>query len=205
SIYEGGVLVPLLARWPKVIGSGKTSDAIVGLSDFMATFADLTGEELGEQEGPDSISFAPVLRDPAAKTDRNDLVLNCGTAFAIREGDWKLCLTPSSGVKYDSENAAGNDPMPIPAWRAAIDRFGGKPSEEDLLKAPFVQLFDLSKDPHEDVNLAEQHPERVRHLVELLEGQIENGRSTPGPKLENDKQVKIVNLRDKRLPDFVTD
>ncbi|MEO0444743.1 MAG: arylsulfatase [Verrucomicrobiota bacterium] len=204
SIYEGGVHVPLIARWPAAIPAGATSDALVGLSDFLATFADLTGHELTQDQGPDSISFAPLLRNPTKPSNRTDLVLDCGTAFAIREGTWKLCLTPSSGVKAGSENAAGNDPMPQIAWRDAMDQFGRKPTEEDLLRSPFVQLFDLSSDPHEDVNLAAQHPERVKHLAAMLQHQIDQGRSTPGPALPNDKQVRIVNLRDKRLPDFVS-
>jgi arylsulfatase A len=71
------------------------------------------------------------------------------------------------------------------------------------LSAPFVQLFDLSKDLHEDHNLAAQHPERVAQMVALLQKQVANGRSTPGPELGNDKHVKIVNLDDKRLPEIV--
>jgi len=70
----------------------------------------------------------------------------------------------------------------------------------DLLRSPFVQLFDLAKDPHEDRNLAAEYPARVKKMVALLQQQVENGRSTPGPKLKNDKNVKIVNISDRRLP-----
>ena len=40
-------------------------------------------------------------------------------------------------------------------------------------------------------------------MVALLQEQVENGRSTPGPKLDNDKPVRLINLRDNRLPGFV--
>ncbi|MEM7144908.1 MAG: hypothetical protein AAF591_07210, partial [Verrucomicrobiota bacterium] len=79
----------------------------------------------------------------------------------------------------------------------------GHPTEADLLKAPFVQLYDLSVDPHEDNNVAEEHPERVEAMVKLLQEHVSTGRSTPGPALENDKNVQIVTLRDARLPAFV--
>jgi hypothetical protein len=51
-------------------------------------------------------------------------------------------------------------------------------------------LFDLSSDPHEDHNLAAEHPARVQKMVALLKSQVEKGRSTPGPGLKNDKPEK---------------
>ena len=66
-----------------------------------------------------------------------------------------------------------------------------------------MQLFDLSHDLHEDHNLAAEHPERVERMVAMLREQIAGGRSTPGPKLRNDRPVKIVDLNDKRLPAIV--
>jgi hypothetical protein len=40
-------------------------------------------------------------------------------------------------------------------------------------------------------------------MVALLKEQIANGRSTPGPKLKNDKNVRIIYPKDKRLPALV--
>ncbi len=124
-------------------------------------------------------------------------------SFVVRDGNWKLCLCPGSGTPAGSETSAGNDPTPEHAWRKALNQHQGKLSDSDLLKPPFVQLFDLSKDPHEDNNLADAHHDRVEKMVAMLTEQIETGRSTPGPRLRNDKNVKIVNGNDKRLPEFV--
>lgn len=202
SVYEGGLRVPLIANWPGVIAEGTTCNALVGLNDFMATFAELTDVTLGDSEGPDSISFARLLSDPNAPGQRRNLVMQSVTSFAVRDGNWKLCLCPGSGTT-NSPNAAGNDPMPAVAWKQALEKFDGKLDEPDLLRSPFVQLFDLSEDLHEVNNLASQHPERVAEMVVLLQKQVAEGRSTPGPKLENDKHVRIVNLADKRLPEIV--
>jgi arylsulfatase A len=202
SVYEGGLRVPLVANWPGVIAERATCDALVGLNDFMATLAELTDVTLGDTEGPDSISFARLLRDPKAQGERKNLVMQSVASFTVRDGNWKLCLCPGSGTT-NSPNAEGNDPMPAVAWKQALEKFDGKLDESDLLSAPFVQLFDLSKDLHEDHNLAAQHPERVAQMVALLQKQVANGRSTPGPELGNDKHVKIVNLDDKRLPEIV--
>ena len=126
-------------------------------------------------------------------------------SFVVRDGDWKLCVSPGSGIPANMHDGvgAGNDPAPDVAWKAALERVEGKIKEADLLKAPFVQLFDVAKDPHEDNNLAATQGTQVEKMVALLKEQIENGRSTPGPKLKNDKNVIIVNTRDKRLPVFV--
>ncbi|MDA1066861.1 MAG: sulfatase-like hydrolase/transferase, partial [Verrucomicrobia bacterium] len=205
SVYEGGLRIPLIAWWPGVVPKGTTSDALVGLNDFMATFAELTSVKLAKDEAPDSISFAKLLRDPGATGTRQNLIMQSVVPFVVRDGDWKLCLCPGSGMPADSENGAGNEPTPQDAWRSALDQFSGKPKESDFLKAPFVQLFNLASDPHEDHNLAADHPDRVKQMVAILKKQIANGRSTPGPKLKNDKEVKIINTKDKRLPDFVLD
>ena len=200
SIYEGGLRVPLIARWPGVISEGQTCDALVGLNDFMATCAELSDSKLADNEGPDSVSFAKLLRTPEAAGDRKTLVMQSVGAFAMRDGNWKLCLCPGSGTPGTSPNVAGNDPSPHVAWRKALDQFKGQPNDSDLLQAPFVQLFNLNNDPHEDHNLAAEHPARVKKMVALLQQQVENGRSTPGPKLKNDKNVKIVTINDRRLP-----
>ncbi|TWT96528.1 sulfatase family protein [Neorhodopirellula pilleata] len=204
SIYEGGLRIPLIASWPGVIPEGATCNSLVGLCDLMATFAELTGEVTGQTEAPDSISFAPLLRSPSARGTRTDLVMESTMHFAIRQGDWKLCLTPSCGMQVNSENGAGNEPLAEQAWRSALDQFGGKPTEADLLKPPFVQLYNLAEDPTESHNLAAGHADRVKSMADLLREQVDNGRSTPGPKLKNDKRVRIVDPNDKRLPDFVT-
>lgn len=205
SVYEGGLRVPLIARWPGEIAEGETCDSLIGLNDFFATFAELTDVELKDDEAPDSISFAQLLRNPNANGARQDLVMQSVTSFVVRDGDWKLCICPGSGTNTKSPNAAGNDPMPEVAWRKALNQFDGKPKDSDLVNAPFVQLFNLASDAHEDNNLAADHPQRVEQMVTLLKKQIENGRSTPGPKLNNDKNVKIVNISDSRLPALVHD
>lgn len=80
-----------------------------------------------------------------------------------------------------------------------MESFDGKLSREAFLKAPFVQLFNLNNDPHEDRNLAAMHPNRVSKMVRILQNDIQNGRSTPGPKLKSTKNVVIH----KRLLYFV--
>tara|TARA_R110002049_G_scaffold285698_1_gene466645 strand:+ start:2358 stop:3962 length:1605 start_codon:yes stop_codon:yes gene_type:complete len=203
SIYEGGLRVPLIASWPALIPAGTTSDALVGLNDLYATFAELTGHALEGHEAPDSISFAHLLHNPGATPTRKNLVMQSVTAFTIRDGQWKLCLCPGSGTQSAAVVTTGNDPSPSIAWRRALDQVSGPVAESDLRRAPFVQLFDLSKDLHEDRNLAAEYPQRVEKMVQMLQQQIDEGRSTVGPKLHNDQDVDFTVANDNRLPAFV--
>ena len=196
SVYEGGLRVPLIAHWPKGIRAGGTNDSLVGLCDLMATFAELSDARLTPQHAPDSISFAPLLRNAKAKGTRKDLVMQSVGPFVIRQGDWKLCLCPGSG----SHLHYGNEPRMDDAWRAQLKEFGKEPTWKDIVKAPFVQLFNMANDLHEDHNLAAQEPERVARMVALLRRQIANGRSTPGPKLVNGRPRININ---QRVPEFV--
>ncbi len=196
SAYEGGLHVPLLAHWPAVVKPGSESDSLVGMNDLMATFADLAGTHLTAQQAPDSISFANLLRDSAKNGTRTNLIMQSSASFVVRDGDWKLCLCPGAGTNDNY----GNEPRADDAWQAAVKQFGRSPQQSDLTAAPFVQLFHLSNDPHEDHNLAAQHPERVQNLIALLQKQIAAGRSTPGPQLANEAREIPIHAR---IPNFV--
>ncbi len=162
----------------------------------MATFADIAETKIDPQNASDSLSFANVLKNNGATPLCKSLIMQSAVeVFVIRDGPWKLCLGPGSGAK----GIHGNRPLPEDAWKSAWKSFDGKPSREAFLKAPFVQLFNLSNDPHEDNNLAGKHPERVSKMVGMLQNDIKQGRSTPGPKLKNAKNVVIH----QRLLDFV--
>lgn len=184
SVFEGGLRVPLIAKWPAGIQRpGRVSDSIVSLTDLMATFAEVAKHDLADSQAPDSLSFAPVFHDSTATTSRSSVVMQGGGNFVIRQNQWKLCLNPGSGAtgKY------GNQPAEAGAWKEAMERFGRTPDETEIGRFPFVQLYDLKNDPGENDNLAEQHPEIVAELTELLRETIESGRSTPGAKLKNDR------------------
>ncbi|MBA4017055.1 MAG: N-acetylgalactosamine-6-sulfatase [Pirellula sp.] len=59
SLTDGGIRVPMIARWPGVIEPGRTSDHVGYFGDMMATCAELAGAKM--PDGCDSISFLPTL------------------------------------------------------------------------------------------------------------------------------------------------
>jgi arylsulfatase A len=155
DLYEGGHRVPVIVKWPGVVAPGATSRALVSLVDVLATIADVVGRPLLDA-GEDSISFLPLLRQPATAVERRAaVVVQSGNgSLAIREGRWKLCMAPGSGGLS----------TPVP----------GSADERGL---PPVQLFDLEADPSEKTNLQSAHPEIVGRLTALLETYRKTGRS----------------------------
>jgi arylsulfatase A len=89
--------------------------------------------------------------------------------FAIRQGDWKLCLAAGSG-----------------GWSA--------PREGDAQKQklPTMQLFNLAEDKAEQKNLLTSHPERAQQLLSILQSEVNNGRCTPGAKVSNDREITFL-------------
>lgn len=155
DIFEGGHRVPLLVQWPARIPAGCTVGQTVCLTDFMATFAALTHYRLRSNEAEDSYDLLPLLLDPSRPTPIREATVHHSYLgdFAIRQGKWKLILTPGSG-----------------GWSFPI-----KP--EDLKGLPAVQLYDLEADPGETRNLQEQNHETVQRLTGLLDDYKSSGRS----------------------------
>lgn len=165
DIFEGGHRVPTIVKYPKLIQPGSTSDTTVCLTDFYATFAELAHVSVPKDQAADSYSMAPLMSDTSQHRFQRKATVHSSIngSFAIRAGDWKLNLCPGSG--------GWSDPRP----QKAIDE-----------KLPPVQLYNLASDPGEQNNVFSQHPEKVRVLYDKIMSIILEGRSTPGPPLEND-------------------
>ena len=188
TVFEGGLRIPFVVRWPGTVDPGTRCDRLVGLNDVPATFAEAAGVEAQPGANPDSFSIIHLLGDPSASAPDRALVMQSPQAFAVRSGQWKLTLTPGSG----SRGLWGTKPVPEQAWGDALRAFGGKPTTGDLRRAPFVQLFDLQADAGETTNIAADHPEIVDRLGRELDRLIARGRSTPGPALANDAETVDV-------------
>lgn len=90
DLYEGGIRVPLIARWPAMMSAGKTSSHISGFQDMMPTFAELAG--VAVPADTDGISMLPVLTGEREQPEHNFLYWEFheqGGKQAVRKGDWK--------------------------------------------------------------------------------------------------------------------
>jgi len=196
SAFEGGLRVPFAAVWPGVVKPGSVTDALVGLNDLMATWADIAGLEVSPMRAPDSVSFLTVLKGSATRC-RDTLVTRGTRSDAFRSGDWKLILGPGSG----SSGAFFSEPKSEDAWHIAMEAFGRKlVNHKELENSAFVQLFNLNRDPGETQDLSAGHSDKVKQMLADYQKVIRDGRSTPGPHLSNDRVVKAF-----RPPAFVWD
>lgn len=90
DLYEGGIRVPMIARWPGKIAPGTESDHISTFWDVMPTLAEIAGTNI--PESTDGISFLPTLL--GEDQPRHDQVYwefyEQDGKKALRWGDWKL-------------------------------------------------------------------------------------------------------------------
>ncbi len=169
DIFEGGHRIPFLVRWPGVVSPHSRSEQTICLTDLMATCAAIIGERLPNDAGEDSVSLLPALRGEARGPLRQAVVHHSiNGSFAIRSGDWKLCLCPDSG-----------------GWSSP------RPRSKEAAGLPAVQLYNLATDRSERHNVQDQHPEVVDRLTRLLEKYVVDGRSTPGKPQKNDGRVVL--------------
>jgi len=91
DVYEGGIRVPMIVRWPDRIAQGTTTDHISAFWDVFPTVADLTSDTT--VKGTDGISFLPTLLGEGHQAQHDFLYWEfheLGGRIAVRKGDWKL-------------------------------------------------------------------------------------------------------------------
>ncbi|SDS58970.1 Arylsulfatase A [Polaribacter sp. KT25b] len=179
DIYEGGHHVPFIVEWPNHALKNISTDITIGTTDFFATCADISGYKIKDTEGEDSYSMLPLLTNKKTKEIREYIIYHSiDGSFAIKQGDWKLCLTQgSAGWSY---------PKPQEIKKKKLD-------------LPAMQLFNIKEDVSETKNLIASNPKKAAELKAALKKIILEGRSTEGVVQTNEgmegwKQIeKIIN------------
>ncbi len=133
DLYEGGIRIPMIARWPGHIAAGQTSDFAWAFWDFLPTAAELVGAKV--PGGLDGISVAPLLSASSAKPANirpHELLYwefhEGGFSQAVRTGRWKG-VRPKQGQPlelYDLQTDLGeamNVATAYPDIVAQIERF----------------------------------------------------------------------------------
>lgn len=142
DLYEGGIRVPLIARWPTVIDPGTVVEEPVSSVDLFPTLVQVAegAEKRGEIDG---VSLLPLLRG-AASLDRTSLFWH----YPHYHGSGAL---PSSAVRKGSYK--------LLEWHE--ERIYGLENR--------YELYDLTRDLGESNDLASSRPEKTRELAADLE------------------------------------
>jgi arylsulfatase len=144
QLAEGGIRSPLIVSGPGVKGRGEINDkAVLHVMDIMPTALEMAGLRhpntyQGRKVAPlQGKSWVPMLKGEAQspRSDDDWLGWELFGGRAIRMGDWKITWL-------------GN-PMGVDNW----------------YDAPDWKLFNLARDPGEQIDLSDQYPEKRRELI----------------------------------------
>ncbi len=142
DLYEGGIRMPLVIRWPGIVEKGITCEEIVISNDFFPTLTEIAGikQMPGEIDG---ISLISLLKDPDVNLNRDAVYWHyphyhgsgLGPQGAIRQGQYKL-------IEWYEKSLFGREGA--------------------------LELYNLQKDPGEQNNLADEKPELTAKLWQEL-------------------------------------
>ena len=143
TVFEGGIRVPCIVRWPGITAAGSRNDTIVQSSDYYPTLLDGLGLKPAPGQRFDGISILPALRGQPLAREATF------TYFPHEPGvpDW----LPPAVVAHSGD------------WKLIRIFHGGENGAHRHL------LFNLRDDLGERNNLAAREPTRVQQLDVLIE------------------------------------
>jgi len=139
SIYEAGVRVPCIVRWPGHVPSGKVNNAVWSGVDWLPTLASITGVELPASFAPDGEVVTDILQ--GAERERQKPLF----------WEWKFEIFGNQ--QYNPPQLA----IRKGGWKFLCNPDGGQ-----------MELYDLSNDPAELNNIADQNFETAQELKRML-------------------------------------
>ncbi|GAB5405664.1 MAG: sulfatase-like hydrolase/transferase [Aureliella sp.] len=143
SLFEGGIGVPFIARWPGKIPAGRVDDvSLMSAVDLLPTFCEVARVDLPKDYRPDGISQVATLQ---------------GKEYPSR--------TKPLFWKYPSRWPAAKSKPDHWVSFAVVDQTWKLVANNDL---SYVELYDIAKDCYEEGDLKEQKPEIVEQLLGKL-------------------------------------
>ena len=140
SMHEGGIRVPMIARWPMKISAGSLSDHPSAFWDFLPTACEIAGVDAPETDG---ISYLPTLLGESERQKKHEYLYwasqEGATSIGVRRGNWKL-------VKYR-----------------------GKKSKTEKTTKGEWRLYDLKSDIGEQNDVSAKHPDVVTEIRKLVQ------------------------------------
>ncbi|WP_405563432.1 sulfatase [Polaribacter sp. Asnod6-C07] len=151
SAWEGGFRVPAIIRAPGKVPAGKTSENIVATIDLLPTIAKIARAEVPKDRVIDGLDISNIIHGKSTALDRPFFYYQHHILRAVRKGKWKLHL------------AHEPDPTSIVYKKWPVH---SAPKDRVLFFKPM--LYNLEKDIAETTDVANENPEVVSELMELL-------------------------------------
>jgi len=154
-LYEGGIRVPGIIRWPGHTQPGQISDEPVCGVDLLPTLCDLAGVDVPTDRRLDGVSLLPLIAGrPLERTTPlywHFLRARGGPKVAMRVGDWKLL------AHFDQ-----------PDLKVTADITAEEMTMLKTAKLDHFELYNLQEDIGETTDLAAREPQRLAQLAERL-------------------------------------
>ncbi|MDB5322951.1 MAG: arylsulfatase family protein [Phycisphaerales bacterium] len=147
SLYEGGIRMPFIVRWPSHVPAGKTDDTNVASAvDLLPTFCALTGAAIPQdvQSQLDGQDISATLIGDAKIERKTPLLWEYGR-------NEKFFSYPGPATNNRSPNVA----MLEGHWKLLVNADGTR-----------AELYDISKDVSESINLATEHADVTKSMTD---------------------------------------
>ena len=173
TLYEGGMHIPLISRWPASQQAGRSFEGLVSNVDIAPTVLDLAGVDVAEGV-VDGRSFRRVL-EGSDLPFRDAVFAELGWARAVKTERWKYIALRypapvqrqiDEGVLFEYANTAPRQ-RPYYTLNSSLGFFAAEHNPHYF--AP-DQLFDLQSDPRETRNVIDQYPAVAAQLQARLAG-----------------------------------
>lgn len=168
TVFEGGVRVPCLARWPGHVPAGRVcADPFMAI-DWLPTLTQLIGGRASTRQIDGLSAKGLLLGEPGAQPPHEALFFYSGTALqAVRSGSWKLHF-PHPYITVAAEPGRGGKPSnfgklaPTSITQSGVEGIATRHGYR--VEQLALSLFNLDTDPGETRNVATDHPDVVRRL-----------------------------------------
>ncbi|MGY8659430.1 MAG: arylsulfatase [Verrucomicrobiales bacterium] len=157
SLYEGGLKVPFLVRWPKKIKADSVTNHLCYFPDIMPTLSDISGAECPETDG---LSLVPTLTGKGEQKQHDHLYWEYTGQTAVRMKNWKAYKAKKSDWKLFDLSKDIEEKNDLAANRP------------EILK----KLIGLAQSSHQSIKPGEIHH---RDLIEKDRRQAPHSRNKP--------------------------
>lgn len=144
ALFEGGIGVPFIARWPGKIAAGKVDDtSLISAVDLLPTFCEVARVKLPESYSPDGVSQVAALMGKGKAAREKPLFWKMNSRWPANK------LQPYHWVSYAIVEQK---------WKLLANK-----------DSSYLELYDIAADPYEKSELKEDEPEVVKQLLKKLD------------------------------------
>ena len=169
-LYDGGIRIPMIMRWPGKVAPGQVSEDLVMSIDICATVLEAAGVTAPVPLHGKSLFSTDVKNRQYVFAARDKMDETHDSIRAIRSKDHKLILNLMPERPWCQYNKYKEGAYPMLAAMNVMNLKGQLTPEQARFfepSKPEIELFDLARDPHEINNLADD-PRYVNVKVRLL-------------------------------------